>query len=243
MPELRALKLLFFVFLAFSASGQKVKYKDIYSLLSTKQYEAAEPFLKQYLAGDQGNPNAFLFMGIIYQEKSVAFHVLQETEALVAYADSAIHCFDKAVSLLTERELKRNGDYYQAYRRRDLRTGEFGLALSDIQFDLQKRKESLLTRTSAAKMIRHHFESADSLYAACLAIYKALKQQHAREPALFLRAAARSSALLAALSAGCDRDEKFLGLLQCRRKPPGVPVALLDFSQKKPIDFSPEGSH
>ena len=242
MPELRALKLLFFVFLAFSASGQKVKYKDIYSLLSTKQYEAAEPFLKQYLAGDQGNPNAFLFMGIIYQEKSVAFHVLQETEALVAYADSAIHCFDKAVSLLTERELKRNGDYYQAYRRRDLRTGEFGLALSDIQFDLQKRKESLLTRTSAAKMIRHHFESADSLYAACLAIYKALKQQHATEPDLFLRASGSTVALLDDLSSRFDTAMKALRLYQSSMTTPGVPAYRHDFNLKKIIDYSSEGS-
>lgn len=35
-----------FLFLISAAYGQKVKYKDIYALLSTKQYEQAEPFLK-----------------------------------------------------------------------------------------------------------------------------------------------------------------------------------------------------
>ena len=50
--------------------GQKVKYKDIWGLLSTKQYETAEPFLKRYLKENDDNPNAFLYMGIIYHEKS-----------------------------------------------------------------------------------------------------------------------------------------------------------------------------
>ena len=48
---------------------KKIKYKDIWGLLNTKQYEAAEPFLKAYLNENSDNPNAYLFMGIIYQEK------------------------------------------------------------------------------------------------------------------------------------------------------------------------------
>jgi hypothetical protein len=42
-----------------AAHAQKVKYKDIFGLLKTKQYEAAEPFLRKYLKENDDNPNAF----------------------------------------------------------------------------------------------------------------------------------------------------------------------------------------
>lgn len=242
MAELRVLKLLFLVFFAFSAFGQKVKYKDIYSLLSTKQYDAAEPFLKRYLATEQENPNAFLYMGIIYQEKAVACHVLRDTRSLVAYADSAIVCFDKATALLTERELKRNAEYYQAYNRRDLRTGEFGLALSDIQFDLQKRKEGLLSRASSAKMIRHHFESADSLYASCTKAYQTLKQQHPTMRDLFLRANDSTVALLDNVASKFEAAMNAIRLYQSSMTTPGVPAYRHDFNLRTIADYAAEGS-
>lgn len=242
MAELRILKLLFLVFFAFSAYGQKVKYKDIYSLLSTKQYDAAEPFLKRYLASEQENPNAFLYMGIIYQEKAVAQHVLRETASLVAYADSAIRCFDKAASMLTEREVKRNAEYYQAYNRRDLRTGEFGIALSDITFDLQKRKEALLTRTSAARMLRHHFEAADSLYGVCVTSFQALKKQHPDQQDLFLRATDSTVTLLDDVLSRYDAALKAIRLYQSSMKSPGVPAYRHDFNLSKITDYSSEGS-
>jgi hypothetical protein len=242
MAELRTLKLLFLLFFAFSAYGQKVKYKDIYSLLSTKQYDAAEPFLKRYLASEQDNPNAFLYMGIIYQEKAVAQHVLRDTRSLVAYADSAIRCFDRAASMLTEREVKRNAEFYQAYNRRDLRTGEFGIALSDITFDLQKRKEALLTRTSAAKMLRHHFESADSLYAACVESFQALKKQHLTQKDLFLRADESTVKTLDEVLSRFDAAIKAIRLYQSSMKSPGVPAYRHDFNLHSIKNYATEGS-
>ena len=49
--------------------AQKVKYKDLIVLLTSKQYEKAEPFLKRYLKENDDNPNAYLYMGIVFQEK------------------------------------------------------------------------------------------------------------------------------------------------------------------------------
>src|SRR4051794_11714234 len=76
--------------------GQKVKYKDIFGLLSTKQYETAEPFLKKYLKENDDNPNAYLYMGIILQEKSSKMDILKQTPMVLAYIDTAIFNYDKA---------------------------------------------------------------------------------------------------------------------------------------------------
>src|SRR5687767_14514428 len=82
--------------ISFASQAQKVKYKDIFGLLSTKQYESAEPFLKKYLKENDDNPNAFLYMGITFHEKAGKIDVLKQTPKMLSYFDSAILFYDKA---------------------------------------------------------------------------------------------------------------------------------------------------
>src|SRR6188508_2984352 len=130
MKKVGFLKFMMFFLLVTTAYGQKVKYKDIFALLSTKQYEQAEPFLKRYLKENDDNPNAYLFMGMIFQDKSAKMDVLKQTDLAVSSMDTAILFFDKALKTIDEREVRKNKEYYQAYNRRDLRTGEFGVKQS-----------------------------------------------------------------------------------------------------------------
>ena len=190
MNKLAVTKLIFLLFLfVFSAAhGQKVKYKDIFGLLSTKQYESAEPFLKSYLKETTDNPNAFLYMGIIYQEKSAKDDVLKHTKRTIGEMDSAIIYYDKAYKSITEKEIKRNSEYYQAYNRRDLRTGEFGVRLTDIQFDLEKRMEGLRERIDRIKMVKFYFVLADSMYKKSNAQYMSMHAAYPGEREFYLRA-------------------------------------------------------
>ncbi|HYG17940.1 MAG TPA: hypothetical protein VD816_03390 [Ohtaekwangia sp.] len=195
-------------FFVSSAYGQKIKYKDIFGLLSTKQYEAAEPFLKKYLQENTDNPNAFLYMGIIYQDKSSRQDILKNTGLATALMDSAVFFYQKAYSSLTEKEVKRNDEYYQVYNRRDLRTGEFGVKLSDIQFDLEKKMEGLRERIDRVKMVKHYFALADSLYTRSRRSYTALRQAYPSEKQLYLRADETTLQALTALALRYDSSMK-----------------------------------
>jgi hypothetical protein len=183
---IKVIILLLFIFP--SAHGQKVKYKDIFGLLSTKQFESAEPFLKTYLKETTDNPNAFLYMGIIYQEKSAKDDVLKHTKRTIGEIDSAILYYDKAYKSITDKEIKRNSEYYQAYNRRDLRTGEFGVRLTDIQFDLEKRMEGLRERIDRIKMVKYYFVLADSTYKKANALYTSIHATYPGEREFYLRA-------------------------------------------------------
>src|ERR1700712_5634992 len=98
--------LLGFIFLSVSGMAQKVKYKDLFLLLNAKDYQKAEPFLKKYLKENDENPNAFLFMGFIYQEKSEKNDVLTQQEPLFLNIDSALIYYSKVLKTITEKEIK-----------------------------------------------------------------------------------------------------------------------------------------
>ncbi|MEO5980372.1 MAG: hypothetical protein ABIS36_22225 [Chryseolinea sp.] len=200
MTKLGLLRFLILILLIPTAKAQKVKYKDLYGLLSTKQYEAAEPFLKRYIRETTDNPNAYLYMGIVFQEKSMKDDFLRNTSRMISSIDSAVIFYDKAYKTITEKEVKKNSEYYQAYNRRDLRTGEFGVKLSDIQFDLEKRMEGLRERKDRVKMAKHYFALSDSLYKKASAMYKTLQTQYPGTKEFYLRADEETIRKLGSLS-------------------------------------------
>lgn len=204
MTKIGLIKFITLIFISTAALGQKVKYKDLFGLLSTKQYEPAEPFLKKYLKDNDDNPNAFMFMGIIFDEKSSKIDILKQTSLATAYMDSAIIFYDRAHKTIDEREVKKNKEYYQAYNRRDLRTGEFGVKLSDIQFDLEKKMESLKERITKVKMVKFYFALADSLYKKSVSLFTSMQQEFPSERQLYLRAEENTLKKLSSLSLRFD---------------------------------------
>ena len=147
-----------------SAGAQKVKYKDLFILLNAKQYEQSEPFLKKYLRDNDDNPNAYLFMGTIYHEKASGNDMLLQTDLMLRNMDSAVFFYDKADKGVTEKEINRNEEYYEAYSRRDLRTGKFEIKLSDVKFDLEKRIQGLKDRKEKIKTLVAQYQNAEAAY-------------------------------------------------------------------------------
>jgi hypothetical protein len=184
--------------------GQKVKYKELFVLLDSKQYKDAEPFLRKYLKENDDNPNAYLFMGFIHQDICMKGDVLKESELVAAHSDSAIHFFALANKGITEKELKRNDEYYQIYSRRDQRTGEFGIKISDIHLDLEKRTEEMKHRKDKVKKVRAEFVSWERLYQSSSAAFKALQEKKPSEKELLLQSDEKTLAELTSLQTTFD---------------------------------------
>ena len=133
------------VMVSFATYGQKKKvaYKDLFIYLINNQFDQAEPLLREYLRENEVNSNAFMYMGYIFESRFQIADFLRSPKESSSLADSAIFYLDLCVKNLTEKELKRNDEYYQSFSRRDFRTGEFGVKLSDINFELNKKIESI----------------------------------------------------------------------------------------------------
>ncbi len=168
--------------------SQKVKYKDLILLLNAKQYDVAEPVLKRYLKDNNDNPNAHLFMGYIYEEKALHLDPLLETNKLVQACDSANYFFALAAKGIDERELKKNDEYYESFARRDIRTGKFGVKVSDIQLDLEKKTKAMKDRADRVKLLKKQFQASESAYQRSSAMYKKLSANYANERELLLLA-------------------------------------------------------
>lgn len=175
------------VLMASTAWGQKVKYKDLIELLNARNYEVAEPFLKRYLKENTDNVSAYLYMGITYQDKSQRNDILKQPGVLVDNIDSAIFFLEKVAPLITERELKRNDENYQMYLRRDPRTAEFAIKLSDVTLDIETRLKNLKERKEKIKSLNEHFRAAERQYNSTQELYKKVQARFANDKEFYLR--------------------------------------------------------
>ncbi|MFZ5972505.1 MAG: hypothetical protein ACOYXA_13015 [Bacteroidota bacterium] len=233
---------------AFPAAAQKVKYKDLYILLNARQFDQAEPFLRRYLADEKENPNAHLFMAQLLQEKSVKADVLKEADRAKVLADSAILYYDLAMKGITERELKRNGEYYEAYSRRDLRTGEFGIKMSDIHLDIEKRVQMLKERSSRITLLNRQFQQIQKLYTSVVNQFVAIQKSQPGWKEFLLRSDEQTLDALKKLRSVADSctaafQEYKTTLAQLGKtgyNPILTPRALTDFQAPAdaPVDFS-----
>lgn len=153
MKYLLALLIPFFVLHA--AFGQKkVKYKDLFPILQSKDYKRAEADLLIFLANNDDEASAYYYLGEVISSKldTVAiFPVKNQTyDSLI---DEATKAYKKAIALVDEREVKKNDEYYMAYNRRDLRTGKFGIKVSDVHLDYENKIKILSDKKQTAKEV------------------------------------------------------------------------------------------
>lgn len=179
--------------LAMTVSGhclsQKIKYKDLFYLLNARKYDEAEPFLKSFLKNPKtaDHPNANFQMAIIYNEKYNLKDVLTETEDKLMYIDSAIHYYELTKTLITEKEIKRNDEYYEDYYRRDLRTGKMGIKISDIQLDIETRVTTLTNSRNNIILLKALFVKSKDFYSKAQSAYQTMTSQFDSQNQFYLR--------------------------------------------------------
>ena len=170
-----------------SIDAQKIKYKDLFPILDAKNYEEGGPQLVAYLANmkkEEANPN--LQMGLMLEDGFLKYDIISDSSRIYTSGDSSVFFLEKAKSLIDEKELKKNDEYYQAFFRRDLRTGEFGIKVSDVHLDIEKKVEAIKQRISDVKALNQTLNSVEKKYAAVSSDYQVLSESYADINTLFL---------------------------------------------------------
>lgn len=175
----------------YSFAQKKIKYdKEVFPLLEAKNYDQAMPLLWEYLSDPKNadEPNANLQVGLYYEGLVNDYHIISDSTAILGASDTAVVYLTKAKNLITEKELKKNDEFYQAFHRRDLRTGDFGIKISDVQLDIEKKLQSLRNINQYAKSIYADLYSIDAANEFSMAAYKNLVVQYPNINDLYLMA-------------------------------------------------------
>ena len=201
----RAVILLGILLVGFGSHAQKVKYKDLYVLLRARNYEDASGFLVSFLGEEPDHPNANYQMGLMLEYKLQELDLLKQTEAIIQRADSAVLYFNKSHSLIDDKEVKKHDDdYYELFKRRNLRTGKFEVILSDVQLDIEKRVESLNNLKKEVNGVKGRFDKATEFYHSCQQNYSDLKERYSDELTLALGATDNTLIILQNITTSYD---------------------------------------
>ncbi len=172
--------------------GQKVKYKDLFFLIhKSKKYEDGEPFLRSFLRNPKNanHANANFQMGVIHELNAGKKDVLTESKDKGMLLDSAVYFYAKSKSLITDKEVRKNSDYYEDdFLRRDLRTGKMGIKVSDVQLYMDDRVNKLNERILDLKSIDHHFYKSKDEYQKAFELYAELVNKYQSQRVFYLRA-------------------------------------------------------
>ncbi|MEM9340308.1 MAG: hypothetical protein AAGA66_16355 [Bacteroidota bacterium] len=149
---------------SFLSFGQKIKYKDLFPILDAKNWSEGGVTLRKFLADPKNAEfaNAHLQMALMLEDRFNGIDIVADTVASINSGDSAVVYFKRAKELITEKELKKNDDYYQAFSRRDLRTGEFGIKVSDVHLDIEKKVEGIEKKIADARQLQKSVRSIES---------------------------------------------------------------------------------
>ena len=188
--KLQSITLILLILIGHSSVGQKIKYKDLFPLLDAKNYEEGGPKLMQYLSDPKNaeDANAHLQMGLMLEHQYLQFDVIDDSSKIYAKGDSAVFYFETAKTLINEKELKKHDEYYQAFFRRDLRTGEFGIKVSDVHLDIEKKVESVKTRSANVKEINQKIRAVERNYLVAQGGYERLVGKYSEANDLLLSA-------------------------------------------------------
>ncbi|MEP2024460.1 MAG: hypothetical protein ABJH98_13710 [Reichenbachiella sp.] len=196
-----------------SFAQKKIKYdKDIFPLIEAKNYDEAMPLLWSFLSDPKNaeEPNANLQVGLYYEGLVDQYHIVSDSTAILGASDTAVVYLTKAKTLITEKELKKNDEFYQAFHRRDLRTGDFGIKISDVQLDIEKKLQSLRNVNKYAKSIYADLYSINSANELSMATYKALSSQYPNINDLYLMASEElKDSLVTVIDKNTEIKEKF----------------------------------
>lgn len=174
-----------------SFAQKKVKYdKDIFPLIEAKDYDQAMTMLWSFLADPKNaeSPNANLQVGLYYERLVNSYHIISDSTAILGASDTAVVYLTKAKTLITEKELKKNDEFYQDFYRRDLRTGDFGIKISDVQLDIEKKLQSLKNINKYAKSIYADLYAINAANEFSLAAYESFTSQYPNLNDLYLMA-------------------------------------------------------
>ncbi len=188
--KIKSIAIVLFICTISGAQAQKIKYKDLFPVLAAKNYAEGGPQLIQFLADPKNaeEANANLQMGLWLEQRFLNYDVVDDSSKVYQVGDSSIFYLERAKGLIDEKELKKKDEYYQAFFRRDLRTGEFGIKVSDVHLDIEKKVQNIQSRIADVKEMHRRVVKVEENQKTAMEAYRSLTTQFSAFNAMLIAA-------------------------------------------------------
>ncbi|WP_375577680.1 hypothetical protein ABWH96_11525 [Marivirga tractuosa] len=177
----------FLMYFVTSAEAQRIRYKNLFPILQSKDYKTAEPQLLKFLEDNDNEANAYFYLGEIIVSKLDSIEVFPTTEKYDSMANRAISAYKRAIELVDDREVRKNDEYYAAYNRRDLRTGKFGIKKSDIHLDYETKIKTVTKKKETVSSLYELKENSVKAYDQLTKTSREFYQSYPDESSFLLR--------------------------------------------------------
>src|SRR6267154_3102692 len=98
--------------LSLTSTAQRLKYKELFPLMSSMSNNELKNSLKEFLNEELDHPNANFRLALVYEKNYKSGDGLINYEYVVANAQQAKLRFTKSKQLVDEREVNSNNEYY-----------------------------------------------------------------------------------------------------------------------------------
>ncbi|WP_296619583.1 hypothetical protein [Marivirga sp.] len=180
--------ILFSLLFISSVEAQRIRYKNLFPILQSKDFTSAEPQLLKFLEDNDDEANAYFYLGEIIVSKLDTVIIFPSTEKYDSMANLAISAYKKSISLVDDREIRKNDNYYAAYNRRDLRTGKFGIKISDIHLDYENKIKEITNKKELIAELHKLKDKSFQEYEQFAKIVNSFYEAYPDESAFVLRA-------------------------------------------------------
>ncbi|GIV38435.1 MAG: hypothetical protein KatS3mg033_0235 [Thermonema sp.] len=160
--------------------GQKIKYsRDIYPLIQEGNYLQAYRMLHIYLQKEPDAINAYYQLARISEQRANRFDPLLQGHIVMRYADSCIYYFSEFDKRLTEKELRKNAEYYEDFfDEEDKASGKPKIEINEVKPVIEQKIAHYRRLKENLSTILRHFGKAVEHYDASLRLYNGLTEQY-----------------------------------------------------------------
>ncbi|WP_340153432.1 hypothetical protein [uncultured Marivirga sp.] len=170
------------------SDAQRIRYKNLFPILQSKDYKTAAPQLLQFLEENDDEANAYFYLGEIIVSQLDSAEIFPSTEKFDSMANRAIEAYKKSMALVDDREIRKNDDYYAAYNRRDLRTGKFAIKISDIHLDYENKIKEVVKKKELVNELHELKNRSIQEYESFALLVEDFHSRFTNESAYLLRA-------------------------------------------------------
>lgn len=146
--------------------AQKLKYKDLYPVIASRQYndDILLTKLKEYKRLSPEEGNQYYQMGKLYFRRIDKFDVLKQLNGALQVADSGLYYFKRAKEVINEKEVKKKEDYYLEFLTSPEGATRPKVTIQVVFQDIDYMVKKLEHYKRTIKTINEHFNHAVNNY-------------------------------------------------------------------------------